>query len=207
MRSQRGAISRTARRLLRAVRLLYCPQEACRRSSKDCMHADWTSVGDDEGHDGFTHSSCAVRFRELPAVSAGASNGEVKLTMSCYQLEAPEQNKQTYALQLTSILVTTHPLLIPLISLLSLCHRSASSFLYSDTPILADKAIPSTEEGMANTSETQDINGPSKRTLQIAFLVCDEPAEPTLRKHGGFHECAVFAYGRPDRADGSHTAV
>lgn len=38
-------------------------------------------------------------------------------------------------------------------------------------------------------SEEQHLNAPGKeRTLQIAFLVCDEPAEPTLREHGGFHE-------------------
>lgn len=28
----------------------------------------------------------------------------------------------------------------------------------------------------------------AKQTLKIAFLICDEPKEETLKKHGGFHE-------------------
>lgn len=31
-------------------------------------------------------------------------------------------------------------------------------------------------------------DSPAQRELNIAFLICDEPAEPTLKKHGGFDE-------------------
>jgi hypothetical protein len=46
---------------------------------------------------------------------------------------------------------------------------------------------------MANDSEEQQVNGPTQRELQVAFLLCDEPAEPTQEKHGGFHECVKAA--------------
>lgn len=102
----------------------------------------------------------------------------------------------THTLRLTisnsSLLTARH--LPPAADLLRPLPFPRSSSIFHVSSLYLSQTQNSQQARMANSSEAQDINGPSKRTLQIAFLICDEPAEPTLRKHGGFHEYVRLSF-------------
>lgn len=63
--------------------------------------------------------------------------------------------------------------------------RDYSSHLRPTTSIISEVMKQKSEEACSNG------HGRKERNLNIAFLICDEPTESTLKKHGGFDESAL----------------
>jgi hypothetical protein len=62
---------------------------------------------------------------------------------------------------------------------------------------------------MKQESQDNSNEGRKQRSLNIAFLVCDEPAESTLKKHGGFDEyiCSSAVHWLPSSPITDHPLI